>query len=257
MTNQDFSSAVQAVAAVATLFITGLLAFLTARYVRLTGQLLQTSERQAKLAANPVLGIRVLKIHIGDVFGPDRQDLSVSYELANLSDAPALSVTIDGEILLRYVNVKGEQRIPQRFDPESLEYIRRDEIITPDKARISLSFGNLAVRATLDDLVEEERRNFERLEKDPTRESYRGPRLRLVVRYSNNLAQRFKTEWEADLGVWNTEAGGGWKLPERRTNIELTHMYVPRPIFHSGPETENEMRSDLNRMAANRPLSGW
>ena len=257
MIDPNTSAAIQAASAVVTLLLTIGLVLFTARYVRLTGELLKNAQKQALLAANPVLGIRIQKILIGENFGPDRQDMGVEYELANLSDAPAIGVTIDGEVILRFVDVKGRKRIPQRFEPESIEYLRAGEVLSADKWRSNLSFGNFAARATLDDLLEEERLNFERIERDATQDVVRGPRLRLVVRYSNNLGQGFKTEWEADLGVWNKDVGGGWKIPDRRENIEITHMYIPRPVFTAGPESASEAKADLERMDANRKYSGW
>lgn len=257
MIDPNTSAAIQAASAVVTLLLTIGLVVFTARYVRLTGELLKNAQKQALLLANPVLGIRVQKIFIGENFGPDRQNMGVEYELANLSDVPAIAVTIDGEIILRFIDIKGRKNIPQRFEPESIEYLRAGEIVSADKRRSNLSFGNLAARATLDELLEKERLNFERIEKDATQDVVRGPRLRLVVRYSNNLGQQFRTEWEADLGVWNKDVGGGWKIPDRRENIEVTPMYIPRPLFTAGPESESEASADLERMNANRKHSGW
>jgi hypothetical protein len=242
---------------IANLVLTAILAALTATYVVLTRRLLKTAIRQSRLASNPVVGVRVKKIFVGEKFGPDRQNLSVDYELINLTDTPAIAVTVDGEIILKYSVVKGEPRIPQRFDPEFVPFLRPNETLSDKLGRHSLSFGNKCVDATLDDLQENERRNFERINADPTREPFLGPRLRIVVRYSNNLGQHFRSEWEAYLSVWNKEQGGGFKMPNRRENIEITPLNIPRPTFRACPEADHEMTAEINAFSGRRDLSGW
>lgn len=249
------SAVIQSILSAANFIVAGVLAFFTAKYVKLSRNLLEHSIHQARLTSNPVIGIRIQRIFVGEFFGKQRQNLSIDYELTNLSDAPAISVTIDAEIILKYVAINEEHKIPQRFDPEFLEFLKPGESVSTQNVRIALSFGNSAAKATLDDLLEAEKLNFERIKSDPSRESHRGPRLRLVVRYSNNLGQRFKTEWEVDLGVWNDS--GGWKMPDRRENIEILYVYVPRPSTRATPESETEMTSDVKRMSNKRNLSGW
>jgi hypothetical protein len=242
---------------IANLVLTAILAALTATYVVLTRRLLKTAVRQSRLASNPVVGVRVKKIFIGEKFGPGRQDLGVDYELINLTDAPAIAVTVDGEIILKHSAVKGETRIPQRFDPEFVPFLRPNETLSDELGHRSLSFGNKCVDATLDDLRENERRNFERIEADPSQEPFLGPRLRIVVRYSNNLGQHFQSEWEAYLSVWNKEQGGGFKMPDRRENIEITPLNIPRPKFRASPETDAEMIAAMRAFEKRRDLSGW
>ena len=75
-----------------------ILVSITAYYAHLTNGILKATANQSRLSLSPVVGIKVTDIHVSGVFGPDRRNLSVSLELTNVGNAPAIEVLVDADI---------------------------------------------------------------------------------------------------------------------------------------------------------------
>jgi hypothetical protein len=167
---QQYSPAANVIATLA-------LVSVTAYYVWLTKRILEATERQAKLYLNPVVGLKVKKINISEVFGPKRRNMGVELELINVGNAPAIEILVDAEIELRYSNIDGEEIIPARFEPDMIPFLRPDE--TTDKARPA--FGNTLITHFFDDVREASRLNIHRIDTDPSQEPYRTSILRAYL----------------------------------------------------------------------------
>jgi hypothetical protein len=234
-----------------TFLATVLLVALTAFYAYWTKGILAATANQSRLSLNPVIGIKISKISIGTVFGKGRRNMSVSIELSNVGNAPAIEVLVDAEIELRYSKVKNQSVIPGRFEPDMVPYIRPGE--TVDK--ISPGFGNTFITHFFDDVRESSRLNLHRIETDPTQEPFKTSKLRIIVYYRNSLAQYFKSYYETEIALWAHK--GTEKIPGDEEACEVNQIYIPRPVFHSGVDSEESAKREIDLRNAKRDLSGW
>lgn len=234
-----------------TFLVTVLLVALTAFYAFWTRGILAATANQSRLSLSPVIGIKITDIWISEVFGHNRRNMSVSLELANVGNAPAIEVLVDAEIELRYSTVKGEKVIPARDEPDMVPYIRPGESVT-DPAP---GFGNTLITHFFDDVRESLRLNLHRIETDPTQESFKTSRLRVIVYYRNSLGQYFKSFYETEIALWSDV--GNEKLPADNKTAKVSQVYIPRPVFHAGVDDEKSASKELEQRNAKRDLSGW
>lgn len=228
-----------------------LLVALTGFYAYWTKGILLATASQSKLSLNPVIGIKVSSLSISEVFGPKRRNMSVAVELSNVGNAPAIEVLVDAEIELRYSRINQEQVIPARFEPDMVPYIRSGESAT----EVSPNFGNKCITHFFDDVRESLRLNLHRIETDPTQESFKTSRLRVVVYYRNSLGQHFKSYYETEIGLWRPL--GEEKIPKDDEACEVNQIYMPRPVFHAGVHNEGLAKREIEARNARRDLSGW
>jgi hypothetical protein len=233
---------------IANFVVTLCLAVLTAGYVLLTKRLVDAASRQTSLAANPVVGLRIEDVHIGDKFGPGRQQMNVACFLTNIGNSPAINVFTDAEIELLYAT--DVRKIPARFDPEFVAFVKPNE-----ETRVSLNFGHKAVAAIIADLRAADEKNFKRIQESPEKEPFTTSMLRVFVYYNNSLGVQFKTFYEAHLGCWHDE--GGWRMPERDEDIRLVPFYIPKPRFYVGLAQPGKVEDGLRNRNRLRDLSGW
>jgi hypothetical protein len=83
----------------ATLFLVALTAF----YAYWTKGILAATANQTRLNLNPVIGITVKSITIGEVFGPKRRQMNVELELSNVGNAPAIEMLVFTCIINSYM----------------------------------------------------------------------------------------------------------------------------------------------------------
>lgn len=234
-----------------TFLATILLVALTAFYAFWTRGILAATANQSRLSLSPVIGIKITDIWISGVFGPKRRNMSVSLELANVGNAPAIEVLVDAEIELRYSTVKGEKVIPARHEPDMVPYICPGESVTDS----SPGFGNTLITQFFDDVRESLRLNLHRIETNPTQESFKTSRLRVIVYYRNSLGQHFKSFYETEIALWSDV--GNEKIPADNETAEVSQVYIPRPVFHAGVDDETSASKELEQRNAKRDLSGW
>ncbi len=175
------------------LLVTTILVVITGMYVYFTKKILDSSIRQLNLLPNPVIGIQIKEMVIGKVFGRSRRNMSICLSLTNIGNAPAIEILIDGEIILKYSDIKGEKAIPARFDPSSIPFISKGQELS-EGHNTDLSFGNTCIDHLFDDFREFERLNIHRIKTDPTKEAYKSSKLKIYVYYQNNLGQSGQ-EW--------------------------------------------------------------
>ena len=236
-----------------TFLATLVLVALTAFYAYWTKGILSATASQARLNLSPVIGITVKKITIGDVFGPKRRNMNVEIELSNVGNAPAIEVLIDSEVTLRHSSVNGEKTIPARFEPDISPFLKPDDQITGNG--VSPCYGNTFITHFFDDARESLRLNLHRIETDPTQESFKTSRLRVIAYYRNSLGQHFRSHYEIEIGFWHRNGEKG--IPEDNETCEVDMFYIPRPVFHAEPTDEVVIKAEIESRNAKRNLSGW
>lgn len=234
-----------------TFLATFILVAITGFYAFWTKGILAATASQSRLSLSPVIGIKVEKIVIGPVYGPNRRNMNVVLELSNVGNAPAIEVLIDSEIELRYSNINNEKIIPARFEPDMIPFIKPGDSLNG----INSCFGNTFITHFFDDVRESSRLNIHRIETDPTKESYKASRLRVIVFYKNSLGIYFKSSFEAEIGIWKSL--GEKEIPADNKTAEVTISYVPRPVFHASPIDEGLMGNEIQRRNKIRDLCGW
>lgn len=234
-----------------TFLATILLVALTAFYAYWTRGILSATANQSRLSLNPVIGIKVGEISISEVFGPKRRNMSVSLELSNVGNAPAIEVLVDAEIELRYAEINGDKIIPARFEPAMISYIRTGEIIN----ETSCGFGNTLIAHFFDDVRESSRLNVHRINIDPTQEAFRTSKLKVIVYYRNSLGQHFKSFYETEIGIFAPINEN--RIPNDNETGKVNQLYIPRPVFHAGIAHEDLASQELSKRNKKRKLSGW
>jgi hypothetical protein len=198
-----------------------------------------------------VVGIKITGIFISEVFGPKRRNLSVSLELSNVGNAPAIEVLVDAEIELRYSKIAGEGTIPARFEPEMVPFIRPGEVVNEP----SPNFGNKLITHFFDDVRESLRLNLQRIETNSTQSSFKTSSLRILVYYKNSLGQHFRSYYETEIGLWAPL--GEEKIPNDDETCTVNQIYLPRPVFHAGLSDETAVEQEISRRRDKRSLCGW
>lgn len=234
--------------ALGSLLITVVLVLINVVYVYYTKKTLDAIIRQSNLSHNPVIGIHINNMKISKVFGPSRRQLSVGLLLVNIGNSPAIEVLVDAEMRLQYSSINGEKVIPSRTEPSSAPFIRQGEELKDDPM-ISPNFGNTCVTHLLDDFRECHRLNTLRIETDPTKESYEASRLKIIVYYKNNVGQYFMSAYETNLHLE--------EIPKENETADLTQIYIPRPVFCSGPIQKEQMDKEISERNKKRDLCGW
>jgi hypothetical protein len=72
------------------------LVLVTAYYAYLTRRILESTNRQSKLSLSPVIGIKIYKIDISEVYTDyKRRSMHVYLEFTNVGNAPAIEVLVE------------------------------------------------------------------------------------------------------------------------------------------------------------------
>ena len=230
----------------ATLCLVGI----TAVYVYLTKRMVGAAETASKLALDPVIGIEVRGMLIGEEFGEGRRNLGVELTLTNVGRAPAIEVLVDGEFVLQYARISDEDTIPSRFEPEVLPFVQPGQATQLGGPH----FGNALVLSLIDDFREFMRLNDHRIATDPTREAFTASRLRIIVYYRNSVGQHFESTYETHVHMGE---GTRTKIPGPDERGVLSQIYVPRPKFHAGPISKAVIEAGLATRNRKRDLCGW
>lgn len=234
-----------------TFFATLVLIAVTAFYAWWTRGLLRITAAQSKLQYNPVIGIKVVSATIGKVFGQKRRNVSIKIDLTNVGNAPAIEVFIDSEIELRYSKINGYNKIPMRFEPSVIPFIKVDEVVSD----LSLDYGNTFITHFFDDVRESNRLNRHRVETDPSKETFVTSRLYVFVYYRNSLGQYFKSRIEIELALWGNKRKNLIPLDNEFAEISLYNFVSP--VFQAEPFEEIKMQSELSSRNIIRNLCGW
>jgi len=232
-------------------FTSVILVVITGFYAHLTRGILIATANQSRLSLIPVIGIKITKIGISEVFGPGRRNMSVALELTNVGNAPAIEVLIDAEVELRYSKINNESVIPARHDPYAIPFIQPGQIAT----EANPNFGNVLVTHFFDDVRESVRLNMHRIETDPRRDSYKTSRLNIFVYYRNSLGRCFKSIYSTEIGIF-TQIGAD-PIPKEYEKSNVSQIFLPRPTFHAGIDSKITFEQDLDRRARKRKISGW
>jgi len=227
--------------------------------------MVKLAEKQVKVASNPILGIKITKMHISKVYGPKRRTLTVEVEVVNIGNGPAINIQIDGEIILSNNDVNGEKIIPSYTEPRRLSFLMAGQK-SDDNFETNVYFGNKAILYLFDDLREASRLNQHRVKIDPKIKAFNSSKIRILVYYSNNLGQQFKSSFETyvALGLEIPEDLDAKlikikkrEIPADDQEIELEYHPYIRPEFESGLIEEKEIEQELTKRHSNRKLSGW
>ena len=239
-----YSSAINVIATMTLVSVTGYYAWLTRR-------ILLATERQSKLSLDPVIGFEIESISISEVYGPNRRNMGVGLKITNVGNAPAIEVLVDAEIELRYSNISGEKVIPARFEPDMIPFLRPGE--ASDKAHPG--FGNKLITHFFDDVRESSRLNIHRIETDPAQESHKTSTLRLYAYYRNSLGQEFRSFYQIEIGMFTPI--GEDPIPKEDAKGEVSMIYIPRPKFHAEPVELLVKEKEIQNRNAKRKYSGW
>ncbi len=232
-------------------FTSVILVAITAFYAHLTRGILIATANQSRLSLSPVIGITLTGISISEVFGPMRRNMSVSLELTNVGNAPAIEVLVDAEVELRYSKVDNESIIPARHDPYIIPFIQPGQVVT----EASPNFGNTFITHFFDDVRESTRLNMHRIETDPSRESYKTSRLHIFVYYRNSLGQSFKSYYSSEIGIFTPI--GSDPIPREDETVNVAQILIPRRVFQAGLDSQISAERELNQRDQKRELSGW
>lgn len=235
----------------------------TLTYVILTNKILRTADKQFKVASNPIIGLKIKKMHIGKVYGPKRRTLTISLDIQNIGNSPAMDIQIDGELILSHTSIDGQKTIPAYGEPRRLPFLTVGEKEVND-FETDVHFGNKAIIYLFDDFRENSRLNMHRIETDPTMESYKAAKVRIIVYYNNNLGQLFQSVYDThvDMGmdIKNEKDKVIIKnkdVPRDDEELELNHHPIVRPVFYSKLLTTSELDSEMRERNIHRDLSGW
>lgn len=223
-----------------------LLFLVTTVYVVFTKKILQETINAKKLTSNPTLGLKLESISISKEFGPGRRQLGIQLNILNLSDFSALEVFYDAEITLQYKNISGKKTLPGRFEIGNIPFLKAGE-----EKKVHIAFGHTLVKYILEDFRETSSLNFNRIEEDPSRDSFNGPSLKIYIYYKNNLNQYFETTYETYLSL------EGNKIPLKNETAVIKQVFIPREKFHSGIIKEKKMLKKIKLMDKGRDLCGW
>jgi hypothetical protein len=228
-----------------------LLLVVTGIYVYLTRRILLSSQLVAKLSLNPVIGIEVGEIKIGEVYGEARRrNMHVDLKLTNVGNAPAVEALVDAEIILAYSSINGERTIPSRFEPQMIPFISPGQTVEDS----SPSFGNTLIAHLFDDYREKDRLNIHRIETNPTQEPFSASKLRVIVSYRNSIGQHFESTYETHIHLGET---GTLNIPKDDESIGMIKMNIPRQRFQAGPTSAGQVDMRLQTRNRLRDLCGW
>jgi hypothetical protein len=176
--------------------------------------------------------------------------MSVLLELVNVGNAPAVEVLVDAELTLRYSEIQGNRVIPARFEPDVIPFIKPGET----NLHCAPSFGNKAIIYFFDDVRESFRLNMQRIKSDATKDSFPASRLKIICYYNNSLSQRFRSYYETEIDLFGQDDKS--PIPDDKV-VQVTMIYIPRPVYHATPITDEEMKSELAIRNELRIYSGW
>ncbi|AHF08378.1 hypothetical protein [Desulfitobacterium metallireducens] len=242
-----------------------LLVIVTLVYAVLTRSLVKLAEKQVKVVSNPILGIKITKMYISKVYGPERRTLTVEIEVANIGDGPAINIQIDGEIILKNNDINGKKVIPAYTEPRRLTFLMAGQK-WDNNFESNVYFGNKAILYLFDDLREASRLNEHRIKTKSNDEVFEASKIRILVYYSNNLGQQFRSSFETyvDLGMEMKEDPEAKsvtikpkEIPTDGQEFELTYHPYIRPEFESRLIEKKEVAEELAERNLNRKLSGW
>jgi len=225
---------------------------ITGYYAYITKRILETSEKYSKLGLNPVIGIKINKISISEVFAEKRRALNISCEIANAGNAPAIEILLDSEIKLRYSKIEEESTIPMRFEPQMVSFLQPGQT---EKIAHGLDYGNTFITHFFDDVRESSRLNLHRIETDATKDPFKTSRLYIIAYYRNSVGQYFKSFYEAEIDIHSKL--GDDPIPRDNQKAEVSLVYIPTPRFHAGPTELTSIENELKIRHNKRELCGW
>lgn len=242
-----------------------ILVFVTGVYVYLTKKILDSTKKEIELSYSPVIGIEIQDMKIGPMWGENRRELSVNLNLVNLGNAPAIRVWVDSEIILKFTDIRGEKIIPARFEPVQIPFIRQGDAI--NNRNISQFFGNTCVSKLIFDFLQEDLKNRERLQNNPSQEPIHSSRLKVFVYYKNHLDQFFMSIYETTImpSTADGEPIPGFmptSLPLRPAVIQDNHSITvierryPTPRFLVKPIESAKLVKEMATRDKKRGLCG-
>jgi len=247
-----------------------ILILVTAAYVILTKQILESTKHEVELSYSPVIGIRLGNMYIMPVYGDNRRSFGVDLTITNVGNAPAIEIQIDSEIELTHSNIEGEKVIPARFEPSMIPFLRQGEEFPdtnqpePDRHATHQSYGNTCINHMIFDFTKNHELNVERVHSHPTDESYVSTKIRIFVYCKNHLNQYFLSQYETYIEPSQIEGNPipcfaireNPGLPNDR-RIELRANNIPRPKFTTRLIAYEEMMHSINERNRKRNLCGW
>lgn len=191
---------------VGTVLVTILLASITAAYVLIMAELLESERRRDLLSFSPFIGIKVAEIDL------EAKYVQLRVSLCNGGNAPAIDVLADAEIELQYSRVQGEQTIPSHFRPPHIPFLTNDV----EGKSVYFCFGSLAVNALIQDVARCQDHQvhepdwtdlpdgiWQKVERVILR-----PKIKVFVYYRNHLGQYFQSTYVAPITITNVDKMG-------------------------------------------------
>ena len=233
--------------AIIQIIINIVLVIITAIYVIYTRNLVVLTLKQYNMSSNPVIGIKIKEITISKLFDNGRRNMSIQVELMNIGNGPALDIFIDSEIQYRYTDIKGHVKIPSRFEPAIIPFLKSGESYSG--LDIYPCFGNQSVIHFFDDYRESSRLNLHRIETKPYETPYNCSILKIFIYYRNNLEQYFESIYTTEISLFNVEPGND--------ELKVSQIFIPRPRFHAGEASKKMINFEIEKRNQIRDLSGW
>ena len=250
---------------VGTVIVTILLASITAVYVWIMRELLESERQRDLLSFSPFIGLKVSEIDLQDKY------IRVKVALCNGGNAPAIDVFADAELDLKIVRIQGEKAVPAFFPAIHIPFL----MDTDGELPIEFYFGATAIDALTQDVAkcqtEQGRRGVSRKPPvgiwDMMEETVLRPKIRVSVCYRNHLKQYFSSDYAATITMSNIDPAG-LSVPEPEELKDPCNLFVRPSIsvwdnpplfvedFNSGPTDEKEIARQLKARNRSRELGG-
>lgn len=232
------------------IIINVILAIITIISVYYAKRTVQVAKQQLKLSANPVIGIEVKDIGIGEVFEKKykRRNMWVELEIANIGNDPAIQILVDGEIELQYANIDGETIIPSRFPPNQKSFLMSGDKYSDTD--IHLNFGNIFIKNFFESHRIMVDLNKRRIKNAPWEDPYQTAKLNVYAYYSNNIGQYFRSEYSIFIDLERN-------IPRNNESAKIQKIYIQRPTFLSKIIEKEQMNKEIEERNQKRELCGW
>lgn len=191
-------------AAVLALLVSTITAIITLVYVVFTHNQMKAAQESAHLmekdlilGRQPCIVPSITKINSNAALSNGRRQMPVFVNLNNIGDAPALSVYCIGYLVLHHTKLSDGSTIVDMFTgPYYLPSVKINE-----DCDAHIHFENRQIDLLFADLEVSMEKNWERIEKNPSKHHFRGTDIVLVVFYKNMLNQWFESKLTREI-VW-------------------------------------------------------
>jgi hypothetical protein len=251
---------------IGTVVVTILLATITAAYVLIMRELLESERRRDLLSFSPFIGIKV------DLLELEPKYIQLRVLLNNGGNAPAIDVVADAEIELKYSRLQGEQVVPSHFRPRHVPFLTNGA----EEESVEFCFGGEAVKSLIQDVARCQDHKahepdmtdmpdgiWQRVERVILR-----PRIKVFVYCRNHLGQYFRSVYVAPVTIDDVSVKGV-KLVSDDELADPCRLLAGHSIciwnnpplldeeYNSEPVEKCDIDSELQVRDSNRDIGGF